>query len=311
MQNGDFSEEGSEEVSNGSFSQEGAQQISNGSFDTDTKWTTNTGWSISGGSANCDGTQSGNTTLVQQNGIKGAIIDFVVGKTYKVNFDVIVTSGHIANVEVASGYDSSFINSSGNHTTYITAVSTNDRFTITANPDFVGSIDNVSVREVGQDWSLGTGWSIGEDKAISDGTSSNLDQFNTFTSGTTYKVVYTIEDYISGDIRFRFTGASNENGTLRNSNGTYTEYIKLTNTQSVFRFIGSGVLSITNISVKEVGQNWDFGTGWEIGDNIANAVDAAFNSQIVYSDNVVASKKYKVSFNVSNYVKGSVRVNIG
>ena len=136
MQNGDFSEEGSEEVSNGSFSQEGAQQISNGSFDTDTKWTTNTGWSISGGSANCDGTQSGNTTLVQQNGIKGAIIDFVVGKTYKVNFDVIVTSGHIANVEVASGYDSSFINSSGNHTTYITAVSTNDRFTITANPDF-------------------------------------------------------------------------------------------------------------------------------------------------------------------------------
>ena len=51
--------------------------------------------------------------------------------------------------------------------------------------------------------------------------------------------------------------------------------------------------------------------GWEIGDNIANAVDAAFNSQIVYSDNVVASKKYKVSFNVSNYVKGSVRVNIG
>ena len=311
VQNGDFSEEGSEEVSNGSFSQEGAQQISNGSFDTDTKWTTNTGWSISGGSANCDGTQSGNTTLVQQNGIKGAIIDFVVGKTYKVNFDVIVTSGHIANVEVASGYDSSFINSSGNHTTYITAVSTNDRFTITANPDFVGSIDNVSVREVGQDWSLGTGWSIGEDKAISDGTSSNLDQFNTFTSGTTYKVVYTIEDYISGDIRFRFTGASNENGTLRNSNGTYTEYIKLTNTQSVFRFIGSGVLSITNISVKEVGQNWDFGTGWEIGDNIANAVDAAFNSQIVYSDNVVASKKYKVSFNVSNYVKGSVRVNIG
>ena len=102
------------------------------------------------------------------------------------------------------------------------------------------------------DWTLGTGWSIGEDKAISDGTSSNLDQFNTFTSGTTYKVVYTIEDYISGDIRFRFTGASNENGTLRNSNGTYTEYIKLTNTQSVFRFIGSGVLSITNISVVEV-----------------------------------------------------------
>ena len=28
------------------------------------------------------------------------------------------------------------------------------------------SIDNVSVKEVGQDWSLGTGWSIGEDKVV-------------------------------------------------------------------------------------------------------------------------------------------------
>ena len=102
------------------------------------------------------------------------------------------------------------------------------------------------------DWTLGAGWSISDGKAISNGTNSNLDQFNTFTSGTTYKVVYTIEDYISGDIRFRFTGASNENGTLRSSNGTYTEYIKLTNTQSVFRLMGLGVSSITNISVVEV-----------------------------------------------------------
>ena len=125
----------------------GSEEISNGSFDTDTKWTTNTGWTISDGSANCDGTQSGNATLVQQNGIKGAIIDFVVGKTYKVNFDIVVTSGWVANVEVASGYDSNNITTSGNHTTYITAVSTNNRFTITANPDFIGSIDNVSVKE--------------------------------------------------------------------------------------------------------------------------------------------------------------------
>ena len=28
--------------------------------------------------------------------------------------------------------------------------------------NFIGSIDNVSVKEVGQDWNLGTGWSIGD-----------------------------------------------------------------------------------------------------------------------------------------------------
>ena len=311
VQNGDFSEEGSEEVSNGSFSQEGAQQISNGSFDTDTKWTTNTGWSISGGSANCDGTQSGNTTLVQQNGIKGAIIDFVVGKTYKVNFDVIVTSGHIANVEVASGYDSSFINSSGNHTTYITAVSTNDRFTITANPDFVGSIDNVSVREVGQDWDLTDGCSIVEQglRIVSDGTIQDAIQSNVVTNGKTYKVQYEIIEAVSGSLKI--TGTFGANLAINSTVGVHTFYATATDPNLNLRRNTSPTdITITNISVKEVGQNWDLQTGWQIGDSVANAVDAAFNSQIIYSNNVVASTKYKVSFNVSNYVKGSVRVNI-
>ena len=126
----------------------GAEQITNGDFATDSNWTKGTGWSISGGAANCDGTQTANSTLVQQNGVLGAVIDFVVGKTYKVNFDIIVTSGQISNVEVASGYDFSPITTSKNHTVYITAVSTNDRFTITANPSFIGSISNVSVKEV-------------------------------------------------------------------------------------------------------------------------------------------------------------------
>ena len=302
VQNGDFSEEGVQEVSNGSFSQEGVQLVTNGSFDTDSDWILGSGVNISDGKLNIDFVGAGNTAF------QG--ISFTSGSTSKV---IVVCSSYtsgILNVRVGTNAVSSLIDGVGTYTFYIKE----DGYpyiNFFTGIGFNGSIESVSVREVGQDWSLGTGWSIGEDKAISDGTSSNLDQFNTFTSGTTYKVVYTIEDYISGDIRFRFTGASNENGTLRNSNGTYTEYIKLTNTQSVFRFIGSGVLSITNISVKEVGQNWDLQTGWQIGDSVANAVDAAFNSQIIYSNNVVASTKYKVSFNVSNYVKGSVRVNIG
>jgi len=89
-----------------------------------------------------------------------------------------------------------------------------------------------------------------------DGSASNLDKSGAFLSGKTYKVVYDVLDYVSGDIRFRFTGTSNENGTLRNANGTYTEYIKLTNTQSVLRFPSSAFNgSITKISVKVVGMD--------------------------------------------------------
>jgi hypothetical protein len=304
VQNGDFSEEGVEEVSNGSFSQEGAEQISNGSFDTDTKWTTNTGWSISGGSANCDGTQSGNTTLVQQNGIKGAIIDFVVGKTYKVNFDVIVTSGHIANVEVASGYDSSFINSSGNHTTYITAVSTNDRFTITANPDFIGSIDNVSVREVGQDWTLGTGWSIGEDVANYDG----LQAYQQLRQGTVngvigknYLVKYTVSDNNGvGGIQVKFGGVNLS--SYNSSNGSFEFYVQAISTDYIrltpeLDFNGS----ITNISVKEVGQNWDLlndVTSFSFNNGIANiqgTANSANNGIKQASISAVIGKTYKIS----------------
>ena len=200
---------------------------------------------------------------MQQGGIKGATINFVVGKTYKVNFDIVVTSGWISNIEVASGYDSNAITTSGNHTTYITAVSTNNRFTITANPDFIGSIDNVSVKEVGQDWSLGTGWSIGDDKVEADGTSAFLIQgeFQSVASVKSYKIQY--EVISTNGVNIRFGGGSSMFGTptLDTSTiGIKTIYLTSNGTvrnlqfQNNLGFIGS----ITNISVKEVGQDWTF-----------------------------------------------------
>ena len=319
VQNGDFSEEGVEEVSNGSFSQEGVEQITNGSFDTDSNWTKGTGFSISGGSANCDGTQSVNTFLKQQGGILGANIDFVVGKTYKVNFDIIVTSGQISNVEVASGYDSNAITTSGNHTTYITAVSTNDRFTITANPDFIGSIDNVSVREVGQDWTLGTGWSIGEDKAVSIASGGGVGVAQSVNgqvfSGKTYKVEYTILDYVSGNVRPSFSGGGTISGITNDGNGTYVQYLTLIANSTTFSIKATGTDggftgSITNISVKEVGQNWDLGTGWSIGDGKAVFNDTA-NGDIRTTPIFTAGNKYRISLSVSDLTSGTAFFALG
>ena len=239
----------SELVTNGNFSQEGTEEITNGDFTTDTKWSKGNGWSISGGSANCDGTQTSNTELKQQGGVLGATINFVVGKTYKVNFDIVVTSGAITYVEVASGLDNNNVNTSGNHTTYITAVSTNNRFTIAANPDFIGSIDNVSVKEVGQDWNIEAVWTIGDGVANgngANGTSEELTQSNVVTIGKTYSISYEIKNYVSGVIRIRKPQTIN-----RNANGTYTETVTTTSEAFIFSpsdFIGS----ITNVSVKEV-----------------------------------------------------------
>ena len=319
VSNGNFSQIGTEEVLNGNFSQEGSEQISNGSFDTDTKWTKGTGWSISGGSANCDGTQSGNTFIKQQGGILGANIDFVVGKTYKVNFDVVVTSGHIANIEVASGYDSNAIATSGNHTTYITAVSTNDRFTITANPDFNGSIDNVSVKEVGQNWTLGTGWSIGEDKVVGDGTSFTFLTQNLNLINKNLKLTFEIKDYQSGTFRLPPTDRGDGLDVRFSGNGTQTVYYQ--STLNTFRFQQQAFNgSITNISVKEVAQDWsvidsDADNYVEFNQSQGTARLKFLNTspltKLQSTAQYISGKKYKLIVDVAEVVSGGIKIDAG
>ena len=126
---------------------EGAEEITNGDFATDANWTKNSGWTISGGSANCDGTQTGNSGLVQQNGIAGVSLDLQIGKQYKMVIDVTVISGAITYIEVASDYQNDDINATGVSTLYFSPTSTNDRITIAANSTFVGSVNSVSIKE--------------------------------------------------------------------------------------------------------------------------------------------------------------------
>ena len=103
------------------------------------------------------------------------------------------------------------------------------------------------------DWIKGSGWSIEDGVASLNAPTGNLDQSLSASSGSKYIVTFTISNYVSGDIRWRFTGASNENGTLRSANGTYEEEITLTNSQSVFRFPATaGIMDIDNVSVKKV-----------------------------------------------------------
>jgi len=358
--NGNFAQEGVEEVTNGDFSQIGSELVTNGDFATDTGWTKQTGWSIANGSASYDGSGTGYQYILQS-------ITTTSGSIYKINFDVLSSTGSNLNiVDFGSVRVNQTHLSEGNYTYYAQADASSENLVIYANgtdtfsidnvsvkevgqgwtlvgdfeiddtkafitsasqysqctqqlgstfltsgksykleadittsitnalayrvtggaivpiatSDIVGgkytayftmtqdgyfwfqttgsytglnaTIDNVSVKEVGQHWTFGTGWSTDGTKALSDGSSGNLDASITALAGKTYKVTYTILDYVSGDTRFRFTGTSNENGTLRSANGTYVETITLTNSQSIFRMIGSGVYSIDNIVVQEL-----------------------------------------------------------
>ena len=55
----------SELVQNGNFSELGSELITNGDFATDSNWGKGIGWSINNGVASCDGTQTSGTQLTQ------------------------------------------------------------------------------------------------------------------------------------------------------------------------------------------------------------------------------------------------------
>ena len=102
------------------------------------------------------------------------------------------------------------------------------------------------------DWNLGTGWSIGEDKAVADGTTNNAISQTIISSvvGKLYKIDFTIDDYVTGNIRIYFGGVFTP---FVNANGVYSFYISATAidalaTSASGLFIGS----ITNISVIEI-----------------------------------------------------------
>jgi hypothetical protein len=153
------------------------------------------------------------------------------------------------------------------------------------------------------DWSLGTGWSIGEDKAVANttGSTNGLLQTSTITSGKIYKATFEVLDYQSGSVRINLGGAGLTGvGNLVSANGVYTQYITSDGVdvyiQGRVGFIGS----ITNISVKEVGQNWTLGTGWSIGEDKAVATSGSA-SKLQQSISGLSGKTCKVSFTLSDY----------
>jgi hypothetical protein len=243
----------SELVSNGDFSQEGNEKVTNGGFDTDSNWDLGTGWTISGGSANYDGVNA--YELLRQGTANG-----VVGKTYLVKYDVINNSGVGGVYAKFGGVNlSSYNQNNGSFEFYITAVST-DYIRFTPQSNFNGSIDNISVKEVGQDWSLGTGWSIGNNvaNAVNAPFGSQLVDSTTLTASKKYSVSFVISNYIQGSVR---VGVGNVFSSDISANGSYTFILTTANTNAFkvqARGGGSGTtLSVSNVSVKEITDDTD------------------------------------------------------
>ena len=308
VSNGDFSQEGVQEVSNGSFSQEGAELITNGDFSSDTDWNivnnAGTASEIINGYARIK--TDGAYTQIDQPSVT------IAAKSYKLQYTILESDGGVLGFITNGNQTVSIPTTIGTHIYYFVAHSTSIVF-----KRFSGALDvkinNVSVKEVGQDWTLGAGWSIGEDKAVFDGAGFNATRTNAgLITGKSYKVTFDL-DIISGNVIVQLGGAANTFNTstthtffdIATENGPYSSFVSLYSSQT-------SNFSITNISVKEVGQNWELEDGWSIGENKATfdrIIGGAGN--INQNNTLVAGKNYKLTFDTLETNGGNIAYKFG
>ena len=222
--------------------------------------------------------------------------------------------------------------------------------------------NNQNASTTGTYWTTSAGWEIINGIAVADGSvSGNNYLISTGTDsvvGHTYKVIFTVSDYVTGNVRVRAGQFSSSNV---NDNGTYTQYQVATSTESV-RVQGSSSFEgkVDNISIIDVSSDFDFdrassatrinsdglvqdmqsitdpelvtngdfeelgselvtnGTfdtdsdwftlgDWAISGGLANCN----GSSIMYTNaSIIANKTYKVTYTVSGFVSGGVKIKI-
>ena len=165
------------------------------------------------------------------------------------------------------------------------------------------------------DWTKGTGVTISDGKANWNNTSNNIGitQNGALTIGKTYKIKFTISNYVSGSVRIRFPFIEQR----IQANGTYIFYGVAT-TDGIYiqgeTQGGDPNFSIDNVSVKQVDPNdyWTLGTGWSFGDGVAICDGSQTgNSSLQQSSVAEVGKVYKIVFDLTVTSGQITYVNLG
>lgn len=120
----------------------GDELVTNGTFDTDSDWTKGDGWSIGSGVASSDGTQTANSQLNSSSSVT-----LIAGATYVLSYDVTRTAGAIL-IAVINELDYQSETTSGTFYYTFTAVGGSRDVRVRANSNFVGTVDNISLKQV-------------------------------------------------------------------------------------------------------------------------------------------------------------------
>ena len=114
--------------------------VTDGDFPDGTNWSLGIGWSIAAGVASCDGNQTANSYLIQTDVV-------VENRTYKTTYTVSNRSAGIIKILCGNTTSGTIRNDDGTYSETLVATGVNSIY-FRANADFVGDIDNVSVKDV-------------------------------------------------------------------------------------------------------------------------------------------------------------------
>jgi hypothetical protein len=306
--NGNFAQIGNEEVTNGDFSQIGSELVTNGDFATDSDWGFVGDGSISNGQLILPCCISNNRTSQS--------ISMSSSKSYKLEINITqITSGDTIDY-LQGGAWYTFGTQLGINTAYITNPSDANLYLRNSNGVGTIKIDNVSVKEVGQDWTiLGTdatntvNFEANGVRFISVDQNISISQFNALTVGKIYKLTC---DVVTTTGAIGVDGAITEEGTISMTNGSNEIYFTASATTfKIKRVIAVTNCLLSNVSVKEVGQHWTFGTGWGMGDGITNANVTSTAGLTQSLTGLTIGASYKLTLTISNYVTGSLQPQFG
>lgn len=245
-------------------------------------------------------------------------IGLVNGKSYTASINVTENNGvGTAQIINNSGQNIYTITGTGLKTfTFVHGI-TDATMVIRGLSNSLFTFSSISVKEVGQDWDLGTGWSIGDGvvHAVA-GSGSKLIQTNTL-NGKFCKVTLTVSNY--GGTSLVLVDFGSVSSSYITSNGTHTVYGTYdANNFEIYKASGfSG--DITNISVKEVGQDWTINSGVDATHYIefpgigARYVSGTTSPVLGISQSpLIVGKTYTVTCNITYAVgSGSLRCSIG
>jgi len=328
--NGDFSATGGELITNGDFSN-GEEQVLNGDFKTDlADWNNKSATSAwVSGSAVIDNSTGNASGGIYQN------IGLISGKSYKLTATLKLNSGDsngafkvLTSSSGGSSQSSLFTGdtliiggASVTQTFYFTHSGTNVSIQFACDAEnAIFELDNVSVKELGEGWTSADGdIDTYNDNGLTitsiTGLLNRVYQTNITQAEKPYKVTYTIEatSYSSGTrIRYYNDGWVN---LPEQDAGTHTFYYTRLGTENSWYFdlesstSGSttDTVTISSISVEELGEGWTLGTGWSIGEDKAIYDGSGYDS-INQPISNISGKSLKITFEIQDWQSGTIRI---